>query len=468
MTTPLAFLGIVFLLMADLVSAASHAPDWDAPEVRNPILPGYFADPSIVAHDGKFYLYATLDPWGGETLGCWESANFKDWTFRELNWPTKAACTSGTSKGAMVWAPSVVRGVDGRFYMYVSVGSEVWAGVADHPLGPWKNALGDRPLIPGDFRPGFHMIDAEAFVDDDGAAYLYWGSGWNWTNGRCFVVKLKNDMVTFDGEPRDVTPTNYFEAPVMLKQGGRYFLMYSEGKTVEDTYEVRCAVGDSPLGPFTEVPASPLLTTDHARQVVSPGHHTMFRHEGRTYIVYHRHRIPYVKDTAYRQICVDELIFDREGMPRKIQPTHQGPAFVQGRSHVAANADKKTAPRVTASSEAQGGLNAAANVLNENYATRWAPEADATKVWLQMDLGTERAVSRSVIRFEYAWKRYDFTLQVSPDGASWRTMYASKNAAGIIGSPCVIPHEDRARYVRIQFSDATPGRDIGIFSWQVH
>jgi GH43 family beta-xylosidase len=70
-------------------STASIGDRWDAPNAANPILPGYFADPSLVLHDGKFYLYATIDPWGGRTLGCWESSDFKNWTFRELNWPTK-------------------------------------------------------------------------------------------------------------------------------------------------------------------------------------------------------------------------------------------------------------------------------------------------------------------------------------------------------------------------------------------
>lgn len=32
-------------------------------EINNPILPGYFADPSLVQYEGKFYLYATVDPW---------------------------------------------------------------------------------------------------------------------------------------------------------------------------------------------------------------------------------------------------------------------------------------------------------------------------------------------------------------------------------------------------------------------
>ena len=95
---------------------------------RNPILPGYYADPSIVSYEGKHYIYATIDPWGGETLSCWVSDDFSDWTLHQLNWPTKTACTSPSSKEAMVWAPSVVEGPDGRFYMHVSVGSEVWVG----------------------------------------------------------------------------------------------------------------------------------------------------------------------------------------------------------------------------------------------------------------------------------------------------------------------------------------------------
>ena len=38
--------------------------------VSNPILPGYFADPSVVESNGKYYIYATIDPWGGDSLSC--------------------------------------------------------------------------------------------------------------------------------------------------------------------------------------------------------------------------------------------------------------------------------------------------------------------------------------------------------------------------------------------------------------
>lgn len=39
-------------------------------EINNPILPGYFADPSLVQYEGKFYLYATVDPIRGERIFC--------------------------------------------------------------------------------------------------------------------------------------------------------------------------------------------------------------------------------------------------------------------------------------------------------------------------------------------------------------------------------------------------------------
>ena len=306
-----------------------------APHCGNPIIPGYYADPSLVQHGGKFYVYATLDPWGGDTLGCWESSDFQNWTYRVLNWPSVAACSSPTGRKNKVWAPSVVQGHDGRFYMYVSVGSEIWAGVADHPLGPWRNILGAKPMIASDYRPEFHMIDAEAFIDDDGSAWLYWGSGLNWINGRCFAAKLAPDMASFAGEVQDVSPSNYFEAPFMVKRNGRYFLMYSSGRTDRDTYQVHYSVGNSPLGPFQEAPNSPILVTDKAANIHSPGHHAVFSQGGRDYIFYHRHSIPFDPHFMGRQLCVDELRFTDEGRIEKVIPTHEGPKLVRRASESA-------------------------------------------------------------------------------------------------------------------------------------
>ena len=451
------------LLCLLLPFSLSAADRWDAPHDANPILPGYFADPSLVQFGGKYYIYATLDPWGGKTLGCWESSDFKQWTYRELNWPTKAACTSPTSGGSMVWAPSVVRVSDGKFYMFVSVGSEVWVGTADHPLGPWRDAHGGTPLIPGNYKPGYHMIDAEAFVDDDGAAYLYWGSGWDWKNGHCFAVKLKPDMASFDGEPRDVTPGNYFEGPFMSKHDGRYYLSYSQGITIRDTYQVHYAIGDSPLGPFKEASNSPMLVTDKARNIVSPGHHAIFTHDGRTYILYHRHSVPYVPEQAYRQTCVDELHFTADGLIAKIVPTHTGPALVQGREKSGNLADHAIA---TASSELDS-LHGAGCVLDDNYATRWTAGSPSAPNWLQLDLGSVKQTNRSELRFEYAWKTYKFMLEASVDGKAWTTL-ADHREQGLSGSPLVIATPANCRYLKLTFPPVAKDETTAVIEWAVY
>lgn len=446
---------IAALLFALASAHGEEAVPGLAPNLANPILPGYHADPSLVSDGGKTYLYATIDPWGGQTLACWESGDFKTWTYRVLNWPTKQACTSPTSKDAMVWAPSVVKGRDGRFHMVVSVGNEVWAGVAEHPLGPWRDANGGKPLIPENFRPGFHMIDAEAFIDTDGQAYLYWGSGWNWVNGKCWAVKLKPDMVTFDGEVRDVTPARYFEAPFMVKRGNRYYLMYSSGKTTEDTYQVHYAIGDSPLGPFTEASNSPVLVTDRSARVSSPGHHAVFERDGRHYILYHRHSIPFDPKFIGRQICVDEMKFTDDGLIGKVVPTHNGPPLIrrQGASGVVMKSSCQRSPHTGAERAA-----------DDNHATLWAAARDSTAAWLEMDLGERRRISSQEIRFEYAWKTYRFVVMSSMDGKEW-TPLAKHDGKGISGSPVVIAKPAEARFLRLVFPTVGDEGGPGVFEW---
>jgi beta-xylosidase len=288
--------------------------------ISNPVIKGYYADPSVLKVESTYYVYATKDPWGGDELAVFETKDFKSWEQKHINWPTKLACTSPTSKESMVWAPSVVKAKNGKFYMYVSVGSEVWVGVSEKPLGPWKNAKDDNsPLIKADFFPTYHMIDAECFIEPDGQAYLYWGSGLNWVNGHCFAVKLKADMVTFAGEPKDITPPNYFEAPFMFKKTNVYYLMYSEGKAIDDTYKIRYSTGKTPFGPWEEGINSPILSTTEDRTTIGPGHHSIFKENGQYYILYHRIH-PQEKEYVLREICIDSLNFDKNDNIKKILP----------------------------------------------------------------------------------------------------------------------------------------------------
>ena len=288
---------------------------------HNPIVKRYFADPTIIKNKGTYYIYATIDPWGGKELGVLETRNFKNFKQKHINWPTKAACTSATSNGSMVWAPSVVKAANGNYYMYVSVGSEVWVGVSAQPLGPWRKAKASNvPLVAKNDYPEVHNIDADCFVDNDGRGYLYWGSGFNWVNGHCMAVKLKSDMVTFDGAPKDITPPHYFEAPHMFKRGGLYYLMYSYGKAIDATYQVRYSVSKTPFGPWLEGPQDPVLATSADSTTVGPGHNTVFKKGSQYYILYHRIH-PQKKEYVLRELCIDSLNFDKYGNILRVKPT---------------------------------------------------------------------------------------------------------------------------------------------------
>ncbi|MDQ8188020.1 family 43 glycosylhydrolase [Pelagicoccus sp. SDUM812002] len=431
----------------------------EEPHNANPIIPGYYADPSIVSYEGKHYIYATIDPWGGEQLSCWESSDFKNWTLNLLNWPTKTACTSPTSMGAMVWAPSVIEGTDGMFYMHVSVGSEIWVGVAEHPLGPWENPLGDQPMISADFEREYHMIDAQAFIDDDGSAYLYWGSGWNWVNGRCYAAKLAPDMASFDGEVKDLTPTHYFEAPVMLKKDERYYLMYSDGKTTIDTYQVHYAIGASPLGPFAEASNSPILVTDHSKNVSSPGHHTVFEEGGQHYILYHRHNVPF--EPVHRQICVDELNFTGDGLIDSVSPTHEGPALVAGRLE-----NRSPFSSTVSASSSLNNHTAPEHATDNNYATRWEAAIGDTQPTIQQSFDSVVTVTRQEILPEFGWKDQFFILEHSRDGGTWSTL-VDFSSSPANGSPIVIEEAVDCRYLRIRYTLTGKENEPALLEWLV-
>lgn len=439
----------LFIISLVLMCGCNQPPkktEMQMTEIRNPILPGYFADPSLIQYEDKFYLYATADPWGADFLSCWVSDDFRNWTFHRLNWPTKAVCTSALSNGNMVWAPSVIQKGE-MFYMYVSVGSEVWCGKASHPLGPWENALGDKPMIPYDTTRYYHVIDAEAFIDEDGKAYLYWGSGWDWMNGHCFGARLNDDMTSFATEPVEVTPTCYFEAPYMLKHNGKYYLTYSEGKTIDDTYEIRYAVGDNPFGPFVEAVNSPILTKDKKLDVYGPGHHTLFTCHGKIYMLYHRHRWPFVNDgSAFRQTCLSEITFnDPENEINNITPHHTWlfpDPNTDNRQFIKLDA-------ISSSSERSHDF-MAKNVLDGSYATRWEAMDGEDDTYLSATFKDNTYIHTMEIRFEYPWKRYFIKVETSNDKNNWVTI-ADYTAKGIEGSPVHIPISQVCKSVKISF-----------------
>jgi beta-xylosidase len=164
---------------------------------------------------------------------------------------------------------------------------------------------------------GAQPIDANAFLDDDGQAYLYYG-GWKHAN----VVKLSKDMRHTEGEFKEITPEGYVEGSFMLKRNGEYVFMWSEGGWGNSSYGVAYARSKSPTGPFTRI--AKILGTDPA-VAKGAGHHSVLKLPGTEEYIICYHRRPLEEtDANARVVCLDKLVFDRNGDILPVKLTFEG------------------------------------------------------------------------------------------------------------------------------------------------
>ena len=330
----LLFISVFFVELSVQQLVAQSTQSIPAKSTYSNPLPVKFGDPYVLQDNGIYYMYGTG---GGAKNGfsVYRSADLVNW--KSLG---QVYSTAENSWGiGAFWAPEVYK-VSNKFYMFFSAqwkenptneleNFKIGIAVADKPEGPFVD-LSDRPL----FDPGYPIIDANVFFDDNGKTYLYYSrccykhpveseiadqakkNGWfkeieeSWVYG----IEMKPDFSGVIGDPvlllrppvslndkqaewesRSVTSREvnrrWTEGSVTFKKGETYFMMYSANHFGGQNYAVGYATATSPLGPFVKAANNPVLqkNTTKGGSVTGTGHNSItYSPDGKEmFCVYH-------------------------------------------------------------------------------------------------------------------------------------------------------------------------------------
>jgi len=245
---------------------------------QNPILPGFYPDPSICRVGEDFYLItSTFEFFPG--LPIFHSRDLVHWRQigHVLDRPEQLDLDRIRPSGGL-YAPTI-RHHEGTFYVINTlVDGPTQSGnfivTAPSPTGPWSNPVWIANA------PG---IDPSLLFDDDGRLW-YVGNQHVFEGhyeGHCVIWLHELDPTTFqlvgerfvlwDGALKGAV---YAEAPHLYKINGLYYLMIAEGGTGHD-HAVTIARSETLTGPYEPNPRNPILTHRHLGRdypIVGTGH----------------------------------------------------------------------------------------------------------------------------------------------------------------------------------------------------
>lgn len=218
---------------------------------QNPILPGFYPDPSIARAGNDFYMICSSFEYF-PAVPIFHSRDLINWMQigHVLDRDSQLDLRERRSSDG-IYAPTL-RYHDGTFYMITTdvYGIGNFFVTATDPAGPWSDPI----AIP------FGGIDPSLFFDDDGKVYVtaQQGSGYD-----SHVIQYEIDITTGEAisDPLIIWKGDggpWTEGPHLYKIKGMYYIMTASGGTAKDHREI---IGRSsePNGPFELYP-SPILT----------------------------------------------------------------------------------------------------------------------------------------------------------------------------------------------------------------
>ena len=242
---------------------------------QNPVLTGFYPDPSICAANGKYYLVtSTFYYFPG--LPVFESEDLVHWRQigNAISRPEQLDYLNcDISEG--LWGPTI-RYHEGRFYIVNTLdvnGREHrynFIITAEDPAGPWSNAV----II-----EGADGIDPSLFFDDDGRVWFcdnHIPEKLAFTAHKQIILRELDpatwqfkgpEYVIWDGV-HDYSL--YMEAPHVYKIGDWYYLMTAEGGT-QTNHSVRFYRSHTLTGGYEPCPRNPVVSNRGLKMINTLG-----------------------------------------------------------------------------------------------------------------------------------------------------------------------------------------------------
>jgi len=248
----------------------------------NPILKGFYPDPSICKAGDSYYLInSTFAYFPG--IPIFKSEDLINWKQigNALDRPEQLDLDGlGVSRG--IFAPAIHYN-KGVFYIVGTLvgGKNNFIISASNPAGPWSNPI---------WLPEVSGIDPSLFFDKDDKTYITYNSeppnNISGYDGHRSIKILELDIKNFKtiGTPKVIINKGakpedkpiWIEGPHIYNKNGFYYLMAAEGGTAEQHSEVVFR-SKNILGPYKSYENNPILTqrhlkSDRKKPVTSIGH----------------------------------------------------------------------------------------------------------------------------------------------------------------------------------------------------
>jgi hypothetical protein len=388
------------------------------------------ADPAVVRFKNEYYMFVT------RSLGYWHSTDLNNWTFIT---PEKWYFQGSNAPAAHNYKDSV---------LYVSgdpSGSMSVLYTDDPKKGDWKAV----PSILNDLQ------DPDLFIDDDGKAYMFWGSSNVYpikakildknhrfsasdSTYQLFGLDMKkHGWERFGENHSDTVLGGYMEGAWLTKYKNKYYMQYAAPGTEFNVYADGVYMSDSVLGPYHYAPNNPVFYkpggfsngAGHGSTVVGPAH--QYWHFASAAVN--------VNVGWERRICMYPAWFDKDGLMYSNTSfgdyPHFAPAVAGKMGQFSGWMLLSYKKPVKASSSLDKFL--PQNLTDENVKTFWVAEKNDDKQWLEIDLQKPGKVYAVQINYhDYKSDIYGrmpslyhrYIIEGSADGQSWTTLIDRSNS----------------------------------------